>query len=560
MYKIARSYFSSDEDIADAIQDTIETCYRTIAHLEDAGYFRTWLTRILINKCIDIIRKNRRERPVSEFPEYGEVSTELSSLEFNDLMNTLDEKYRTILLLYYGEGFRISEIARGSDSKANRPPSLSHTGRRKKRRAWTTIAAAAALIAGLGVTVYAAGQFVSARLAQTQDGSALTYALNVDPSEKEAHEIRVTPGYVPEGYVYQTDGPYESKWYNEKTEGSMTIIPYNAADLYLESRTLDSALQVAISKDSYVKTIEIQGMNVDIFTQENTDYIDSDDTQQDLYLFNEEWGYAVHVYLDGTDLAADEAEKIAKGLKIEVLESTVPYPTEEEIAELNREHERGNEEAAASTIVPADHIRGISDSLTIDGNAYQIYQGIEYQVEDIQVTDALSFDDFPKENFIDDSASVLAEYLNGDGSLKPHERYTGDESQTTESADAAFIIVKTKLRNVGDTETDTYLSPFLRYLDEDGSGDYTLLDPDLTTGPAESGWASLALEGFPIYQSAPDNGGKSVLFTTLDPGEEEECVSVYVIDKDRLDNAYMQYFNIGAVSEDSPELYVKVTE
>ena len=51
-----------------------------------------------------------------------------------------------------------------------------------------------------------------------------------------------------------------------------------------------------------------------------------------------------------------------------------------------------------------------------------------------------------------------------------------------------------------------------------------------------------------------------MLFTTLDPGEEEECVSVYVIDKDRLDNAYMQYFNIGAVSEDSPELYVKVTE
>ena len=467
---------------------------------------------------------------------------------------------RKIKDAYRKLGLSDIDIARSSDSKANRPPSLARTGRRKKRRAWTTIAAAAALIAGLGVTVYAAGQFVSARLAQTQDGDALTYTLNVDPSEKEAHEIRVTPGYVPEGYVYQTDGPYESKWYNEKTEGSMTIIPYNAADLYLESRTLDSALQVAISKDSYVKTIEIQGMNVDIFTQDNTDYIDSDDTLQDLYLFNEEWGYAVHVYLDGTDLAADEAEKIAKGLKIEVLDTTVPYPTEEEIAELNREHEEANKEAAASTSVSGDHIRGINDTLTIDGNAYPIYQGIEYQTEDIQVTDTLSFDDFPKEHFIYDSASVLGEYLNEDGSLKPHGRFTGDGGKTTESADAAFIIVKTKLRNTGDTAMDVYLSPFLRYLDENGNGDYTLLDPDSASGPAESGWESLALEGFPIYQSAPDNGGKSVLFTTLDPGEEEECVSVYVIDKDRLDNAYMQYFNIGAVSEDSPELYVKVAE
>ena len=104
MYKIARSYFTSDEDIADAIQDTIETCYRSISHLAESEYFRTWLTRILINKCIDIIRKNKREHPVSDFPEYGEVSRELDNSEFNELMNSLDEKYRTILLLYYGEG------------------------------------------------------------------------------------------------------------------------------------------------------------------------------------------------------------------------------------------------------------------------------------------------------------------------------------------------------------------------------------------------------------------------------------------------------------------------
>ena len=46
MYKIARSYFTNDEDIADAIQDTIETCYRSIRHLADPGYFRTWMTRL----------------------------------------------------------------------------------------------------------------------------------------------------------------------------------------------------------------------------------------------------------------------------------------------------------------------------------------------------------------------------------------------------------------------------------------------------------------------------------------------------------------------------------
>ena len=70
MYKIARSYFTSDEDIADAIQDTIETCWKSIGHLAEAEYFRTWMTRILINKCIDIIRKNKRDQQ-GHFLFYG---------------------------------------------------------------------------------------------------------------------------------------------------------------------------------------------------------------------------------------------------------------------------------------------------------------------------------------------------------------------------------------------------------------------------------------------------------------------------------------------------------
>ena len=137
MYKVARSYFTNDEDIADVIQDTIETCYRSISHLAEAQYFRTWLTRILINKCIDILRKNKREHPVSEFPEYGESSMELNNYEFNELMNSLDEKYRTILLLYYGEGFKISEIAQLLDMEENTVKTRLSRGRSKFRELWT---------------------------------------------------------------------------------------------------------------------------------------------------------------------------------------------------------------------------------------------------------------------------------------------------------------------------------------------------------------------------------------------------------------------------------------
>ena len=136
MYKIARSYLLNDEDIADAIQDAIESCWRNLDQLEKPAYFRTWMTRILIHKCIDIIRKNRREHPVSDFPEYGAEHKDLDNYEFSELMKSLDEKYRTILLLYYGEGFKISEIAQLLDMEENTVKTRLSRGRQKFRMMW----------------------------------------------------------------------------------------------------------------------------------------------------------------------------------------------------------------------------------------------------------------------------------------------------------------------------------------------------------------------------------------------------------------------------------------
>ena len=49
MYKVARAILSNDEDAADAIQDTILACWEKIHTLKQEDFFKTWLTRILIN-------------------------------------------------------------------------------------------------------------------------------------------------------------------------------------------------------------------------------------------------------------------------------------------------------------------------------------------------------------------------------------------------------------------------------------------------------------------------------------------------------------------------------
>ena len=56
MYKVARGILDNDEDAADAMQDTILTCFEKIHPLKNPEYFKTGMIRILINECNKIHR------------------------------------------------------------------------------------------------------------------------------------------------------------------------------------------------------------------------------------------------------------------------------------------------------------------------------------------------------------------------------------------------------------------------------------------------------------------------------------------------------------------------
>ena len=56
MYKVAKAILKNDEDAADAIQETALTCWEKLGILKKDKYFKTWMTRILINHCNQIYR------------------------------------------------------------------------------------------------------------------------------------------------------------------------------------------------------------------------------------------------------------------------------------------------------------------------------------------------------------------------------------------------------------------------------------------------------------------------------------------------------------------------
>lgn len=136
MYKVARSYLGNDEDAADAIQETILSCYENLQSLRQDKYFKTWMTRILINKCKDILNQRKLVNFSDHLPETPFYEEDYAAAEWNQVLAPLDEKYRTILFLYYLEGFTAKDIAEILDMKESTVKSRLQRGRQKIAQAY----------------------------------------------------------------------------------------------------------------------------------------------------------------------------------------------------------------------------------------------------------------------------------------------------------------------------------------------------------------------------------------------------------------------------------------
>ncbi|MGN0620723.1 MAG: RNA polymerase sigma factor [Porcipelethomonas sp.] len=138
MYRTAYSILRNDADSADAIQETILKCWKSIHKLKSDKYFKTWLTRILINSCNDIIRKNSRTVYVESYEGLDSSdSSDVSRKNIDECFSGINENYRIILILYYTKGFSIKEIAQIMKMKENTVKTRLARGRKQFRQLYT---------------------------------------------------------------------------------------------------------------------------------------------------------------------------------------------------------------------------------------------------------------------------------------------------------------------------------------------------------------------------------------------------------------------------------------
>ena len=140
MYKVAISILHNDADAADAMSETILTCWSEIGKLKKEKYFKTWLTRILINKCNDIIRQNSRTIYVESYEAIEPAENNQYSSEVNECLDSLSENSRLIMLLYYTQGFKVKEIAKMLNMNENTVKTRLSRARQEFREIYTEVA------------------------------------------------------------------------------------------------------------------------------------------------------------------------------------------------------------------------------------------------------------------------------------------------------------------------------------------------------------------------------------------------------------------------------------
>ena len=109
MFRVAWSILRNRTDVQDALQDAALKAWEKRNTLRNEQFFRTWITRILINVCYDIQRKHRSVVPMEKIPVQLPASAPDPGLAA--ALNALPEKLRLPLVLCYSEGMTYEEAA-----------------------------------------------------------------------------------------------------------------------------------------------------------------------------------------------------------------------------------------------------------------------------------------------------------------------------------------------------------------------------------------------------------------------------------------------------------------
>ena len=130
MYRFAFSILKNDEDVQDAIQETILKAYKNLETLKNKNKFKSWIFTILKNTCFENLKKRNECLEITE-----EIASNTNDIDLKitlwDAVQNLAQPYRTTVTLFYYEDMSIKEISKITDTKEDAIKKQLSRGREK---------------------------------------------------------------------------------------------------------------------------------------------------------------------------------------------------------------------------------------------------------------------------------------------------------------------------------------------------------------------------------------------------------------------------------------------
>lgn len=110
LFRLAYTYMRNADDAMDVVQESVCKAISRYDGIRNEQAIRSWLCRIVVNTAMDQLRRRKREITVEQMPESGYEDT-YSNLDLQRLLNGLNDRERTIVVLRFFEDMRLQDIA-----------------------------------------------------------------------------------------------------------------------------------------------------------------------------------------------------------------------------------------------------------------------------------------------------------------------------------------------------------------------------------------------------------------------------------------------------------------
>ena len=112
IYRICYTYMKNSTDTEDIVQETFIKFMKSGGAFENEDHEKAWLIRTATNLCIDSLRHWWRKRENLEDYENTLGTDNLQKDYTLEAVMSLPDKYKTVVYLYYYDGYTSVEISR----------------------------------------------------------------------------------------------------------------------------------------------------------------------------------------------------------------------------------------------------------------------------------------------------------------------------------------------------------------------------------------------------------------------------------------------------------------